>query len=292
MVAAMWGLTFPAIRSAMTNGASSFAFVGARFGIAAVIMLPFAIGGLKKDGRALLWPSIGLGLLLGSSYLMQTIGMETTTAANSGFITGTSVIMVPFLDAAIRKTKLRGFAIGGAVFAIFGMYLLAGLDFSGETTMKAGRVGDLWTLASALGYALYLVLLQKHLTRFGHWSFLTAQLFVVAISALLIGPFIEDWQLQWQNESVLTAVIYCAIFATIGTGLLQFKFQAESSPVRAALIFAMEPVFAAVFAVLILSEDPGKNALSGGSLIVLGVLIAELGPNWAEKRKTSPPQTG
>jgi drug/metabolite transporter (DMT)-like permease len=283
LVAAMWGLTFPAIRSAMSSGTSSFAFVATRFGIAAIVMLPFALRGLKKDGRALALPSLGLGLLLGSSYLMQTIGLETTTAANSGFVTGTSVIMVPFLDAAIRKTKLRGFAIAGAGLALLGMYLLAGLEFSSSSNLSSARIGDLWTLASALGYALYLVLLQKHLKRFGHWSFLTAQLFVVALSALLIGPFIEEWQLAWQNQSVVLSIVYCAIFATIGTGLLQFRFQAQSSPVRAAVLFAMDPVFAAIFAVILLNENPGDNAISGGALIILGVLLAELGPNLRKK---------
>jgi drug/metabolite transporter (DMT)-like permease len=283
MVSAMWGLTFPAIRAALTTGTSSFAFVGARFSIAAIIMLPFAYRGLAKDGRALIWPSLGLGLLLGSSYVTQTIGMETTTAANSGFITGTSVIMVPFLDALIRKTRIRGFAIAGAIVAIFGMYLLSGLDLSKPQALVGGRVGDLWTLFSALGYATYLVLLQKYLLRFGHWSFLTAQLIVVAVTTLAVGPFIEDWQLEFTNPKVLGAVFYCAIFATIGTGLLQFKYQAQSSPVRAALIFALEPVFAGLFAMLLLSEQPGQNALVGGALIIVGVLLAELGPKLTQK---------
>ena len=284
LVSAMWGLTFPAIRAALATGTSSFAFVGARFSVAALIMLPFALSGLKKDGRALILPSVGLGLLLGGSYVAQTIGMETTTAANSGFITGTNVIMVPFLDAIIRKTKIKGFAILGALLALFGMYLLSGLDLSEPQALVGGRIGDLWTLLSAFGYAVYLVLLQKHLHRFGHWSFLTAQLIVVSVTTLALGPFIEDWNLEITNTTVLAAVLYCAIFATVGTGLLQFKYQAQSSPVHAALIFALEPVFAGLFAILILSENPGQNALIGGAFIIAGVLLAEIGPNLMKKK--------
>ena len=284
LVSAMWGLTFPAIRAALATGTSSFAFVGARFSVAALIMLPFALPGLKKDGRALILPSVGLGLLLGGSYVAQTIGMETTTAANSGFITGTNVIMVPFLDAIIRKTKIKGFAILGALLALFGMYLLSGLDLSEPQALVGGRIGDLWTLLSAFGYAVYLVLLQKHLHRFGHWSFLTAQLIVVSVTTLALGPFIEDWNLEITNTTVLAAVLYCAIFATVGTGLLQFKYQAQSSPVHAALIFALEPVFAGLFAILILSENPGQNALIGGAFIIAGVLLAEIGPNLMKKK--------
>ena len=191
--------------------------------------------------------------------------------------------MVPFLDALIRKTKISGYAIGGALVAILGMYLLSGLDLSEPQALVGGRIGDLWTLLSAFGYAVYLVLLQKHLNRFGHWSFLTAQLIVVSVTTLTLGPFIEDWNLELTHTSVLAAVVYCSIFATVGTGLLQFKYQAQSSPVHAALIFALEPVFAGIFAMILLSENPGKNALIGGALIIVGVLIAEIGPNLKTK---------
>ena len=280
----MWGLTFPAIRSALASGTSPFAFVGGRFLVAGLIMLPFAFKDLGREGKAILLPSFGLGLLLGTSYVTQTIGMETTTAANSGFITGTNVIMVPFLDAIIRKTKLSGGAIAGAMIALTGMYILAGFGGTTSFSLTESRIGDLWTLCSAFGYAMYLVLLQKYLLKFGHWSFLTAQLLVVATTTLGLGPFIEEWNLNLTGWDSIWPVLYCAIFATIGTGLLQFKFQAESSPVRAALIFALEPVFAALFAWALLSEQPGENAIFGGILIIAGVVFTEIGPGIFAKK--------
>ena len=283
----MWGLTFPAIRSALAAGTSPFAFVGSRFLVAGLLMLPFALKDLRREGRKILLPAGGLGMLLGASYVTQTIGMETTTAANSGFITGTNVIIVPFLDALVRKTKLSGSAIAGAIIALAGMYILAGFGGTESFSLTESRTGDLWTLCSAFGYAMYLVLLQKYLLKFGHWSFLTAQLLVVALTTLALGPFIEDWNLNLSGWSAIWPVMYCALFATIGTGLLQFKFQAESSPVRAALIFALEPVFAAVFAWVLLSEQAGENAILGGILIIAGVVFTEIGPNIFSKKSNS-----
>jgi drug/metabolite transporter (DMT)-like permease len=275
LVTAIWGLTFPAIRTAMTEGATPLAFVGVRFAIALLLMLPFALPGFRKHGSAMVAPSVGLGLLLGGGYAMQTIGMTTTTAANSGFIAGTAVIMVPFIDALLRKTEISPWVVGGAALATCGLYLLSGIE--DLRSLAAGRPGDLWTLASSASYAFYLVLLQDHLPRFGHWPFLTAQLIVVCASALLLAPLVEEPRLD-PNGAVILALVFCAVFATIVSGTIQFRCQADSTPVRVALIFALEPAFAAGFAVLLIGEEPGPNALAGGLAIIVGVIAADAGP--------------
>jgi drug/metabolite transporter (DMT)-like permease len=281
LVTAIWGLTFPAIRSAMTGGASPLAFVAARFVIAAALMAPLALRGVRREGRAMLGPAAGLGLLLGSSYAFQTIGLTTTTAANSGFITGSSVVMVPFLDAVIRRRRPSPAALLGAGVALIGLYLLSGID--DPRALADGRPGDLWTLACAAGYALYIVLLQDHLGRFDHWPFLFLQLLIVALAAAVTAPLVEEVELALE-PGVLGALAFCAVFATVGTGLLQFRFQGRSSPVRTALIFSLEPVFAAGFAVLLLAEVPGPDARLGGALVVLGVLVADVVPAWWARR--------
>ena len=223
-VSAMWGLTFPAIRSALAAGTSPFAFVGGRFLVAGLIMLPFAFRDLRREGRALLLSACGLGLLLGTSYVTQTIGMETTTAANSGFITGTNVIMVPFLDALIRKTKLSGSAIAGAIIALAGIYILAGFGGTESFSLTESRTGDLWTLCSAFGYAI-LGTAQEISSEIRALFVSHGTTVVVAITTLALGAFIEDWNLNLTGWSSIWPVLYCAIFATVGTGLLQFKFQ-------------------------------------------------------------------
>lgn len=258
----------------MLAGATPLAFVAARFALAALILLPFVWREVRSGGKTLLVGSLWLGLLGGASYALQTLGMTTTTASNSGFITGTAVIMVPFFDRALRKTPLAVPAMLGAFLALIGMYVLAGLDDPSE--LLAGRIGDLWTLISAVFYALYIVLLQAWLARLGHRPLLAGQLVVIAVAAALCAPVIEKPALPLA-PAVLLSLAFCAPLATVWAGLLQLKCQRDTTPARAALIYAMEPVFAALFAAVLLGEALGAATLIGGLLIVLGVIVSEVG---------------
>ena len=280
LVTALWGLSFPAIRTAMTGGATPLLFVGVRTGLAAAILLPFVLGPLRGQlvgasaPRALLRAAAPLGLLLGASFVTQSLGMTTTSAANSGFITGTTVVMVPFLDRIFRKTPLNPVAFAAAGLALVGVMLAAGV--SPSTALEA-NVGDLWTLVSAAGYGVYMVRLQEPLSRFPHVPFFAAQLAVASVTALALAPFVEVPRLALV-PAVLAPLCFCVLFASLAAGLLQFRYQRRSTPVRAALIFAVEPVFAAVFARALIGEALPPNTLFGGMIIMAGVLLSELGP--------------
>ena len=141
LVAAIWGMTFPAIRAAMTAGASPLAFVGIRFGLAALLMLPLAARSLRRTWRPLAGPSVMLGLLLGSSYTAQTVGMTSTTAARSGLITGLSVVIVPLLDGLVHRRAPRVWVILGGVVATCGLCILSGVH--DVATLGTAQIGDL-----------------------------------------------------------------------------------------------------------------------------------------------------
>ncbi len=275
LVTAIWGLTFPAIRTAMLEGASPLVFVGIRFLIASLLLLPFAWPALRNHGRKLIGPGLLLGVTLGGGYAMQTIGLTTTTASKSGFLTGSTVIMVPFLDRLLRGVKAPRSAFAGGLVALSGIYLLSGMRSLTELTH--GGVGDLWTMGGAVSYATYMVLLQDRLVRFEHRALLVSQLLFVAFSALLLAPLTETMRLSL-SPSVVGAILFCAVFATIGSGLLHQRCQGLTTPARATLIFSMEPLFAAAFSWLLLGEGLGLRAALGGALIVLAVLGTDLWP--------------
>merc|ERR1719382_1399556 len=132
--------------------------------------------------------------------------------------------MVPFLDALIRSSKLSGFAIAGAAVAVIGMYLLAGLGHGSTGAWEQASAGDLWTLACAFDHALYLVLLQHHLPRFGSLSFVTGQIATVAAASLVVGPLVEEWSFDWNDVAVVSSLLYCALIATVFATLLHFRF--------------------------------------------------------------------
>lgn len=275
LVTAIWGLTFPAIRTAVTEGASPLLFVGVRFLLASLLLAPFAWPALRRHRRELLGPGLVLGLTLGGGYAMQTIGLTTTTASKSGFLTGTAVVMVPFLDRLLRGVPVPRSALLSGSIALFGIYLLSGL--AGPTELLRAEAGDLWTLGGALSYAAYMVLLQDRLVRFEHRALLFSQLVFVAVASLLLAPLTETPHLS-ASLRVWGAILFCAVFATIGTGLLHQRCQGLTTPSRAALIFSLEPLFAAAFSALLLGEALGVRAAMGGGLIVLGVLGTDLFP--------------
>ena len=263
LVTAIWGLSFPAVRTAMLAGATPLAFVGVRFGVAAALLLPVTFGELRRSPRRFLGPALGLGVLFGASLALQTAGMTLTTAPKSGFISGTTVIMVPFLDTLVRKARLGGWAVAGSVLALAGLALLA--DVRDLGTLAQPSRGDLLTLGCAFAYALYLIALQPHLARLPQPPLLAAQFVVVAILALALAPAVEAPRLP-PRADVLGALGFCALFTSVATGMIQFHCQARSSPARAAVIFALEPVFAALFAALTIHEQAGPDAVLGGGL--------------------------
>lgn len=275
LVTAIWGLTFPAIRTAMTAGASPLVFVGLRFSIASLLLLPFAWPALRRQGRELLGPGLLLGATLGGGYAMQTVGLTTTTASKSGFLTGSAVVLVPFLDRLLRGIRVPPAALLSGLVALAGIYLLSGL--SHPAALLSASPGDLWTLGGALSYAGYMVLLQDRLPRFEHRALLFSQLTFVALAALALAPLTEAPRFV-ASGPVLGALVFCAVFATIGTGLLHQRCQGLTTPARAALIFSLEPLFAAAFSALLLGERLSARSAWGGGLIVLGVLGVDLVP--------------
>ncbi len=109
------------------------------------------------------------------------------------------------------------------------------------------------------------------------------QLWVVALLALVALPFVPRHLTA--SPALWWAVVYTGVLSTAVCLLAQTWAQARTSAVRAALIFALEPVFAAIWSVALGRERLGSRELAGGTLIVLGIVAAELGGAlWARRR--------
>ena len=271
LVTVFWGLTFPLIRSA-TQDLDPFVFVPARFVFAAVAFLPIVLAskGARAGLRRALVPAGVTGVLAWSSYQAQTIGLQVIPAGRAGFITGTAVIFVPLMSPLFGSGRPRRKDLGAAGLATAGMYLLTSPEEGGF------GVGDAWVLLSAVGYAAYIHVLSKVTAR-GLDSVATAFVQVAAIGAcsLAVLPMVDYAPPRW-TEAAWIGVGFCALFATVGAFWLQTRYQRDTSPERAALIFALEPVMAAGFAWLLLSEGMTPTGFMGAGLILASVLGSEL----------------
>lgn len=281
--ALIWGGTFALIKSALSD-VSPTLFITLRFSVATFVLYPFFrkyFSGLtlRNYKQATL-----LGVLLFAGFITQTLGLQFTSATKSAFITGTFVVFTPLFQTLLEKRIPAMQNMVGIVFVFVGIVLLSSRGASGfeilselETTFN---FGDFLTLLCAVFYALYIVYLDiisnsnepKFLTFFQ--IFVTALLSIVSVSIFGFTG-IESASISF-TPTLIFAVIYTSIFATILTTFLQTKFQKEVTPTKASILFSMEPIFAAVFAFLLINEKLSMFGIIGSLFIFAGVLISEL----------------
>jgi len=263
--AIIWGSTFFIMKDAL-NSINPFALVAYRFIFAALLLGIIAIY-LKKPLFKNFRQGASLGVLLTILYLSQVIGLQFTTASNSGFITGLFIIFVPLFGLLLfhnTPTKKRIVAI---VLSIIGLWLLTG----GMTQMN---LGDVLTLAAAVTYGLHILFTGKFVKKIDAYTLTFQQFLVVGVLALVLAIIFN--QPLTVAPSVQGAVIFLILFPTLLAYLIQTVAQKHASAVKVALIFALEPVSAAIFAWTLGGELFIPIHALGGLLIVAGIVISEL----------------
>lgn len=273
LVTVFWGVTFPLIRGALED-LGPLQFVGWRFTLAALAFVPLVLA--SGRARAALKATAGVGILLGMisgiSYFSQTWGLQTVPAGRAAFITGTNVVMVPLLAPLFRAGRPVWTDFAAAALATAGLYLMTAGD--GGLGRRFGT-GDLWVLLCALSYAVYLLVLQRVLARPRNAVALAfLQIASIAVVSDIVLGVAGPVRITW-TPWVLGALLFCATLATVVTFWLQARFQGETTAQRVALIFALEPVFATVFAWWLLGETMGPIGGLGAILVLIAVLGAE-----------------
>lgn len=281
IVTVCWGVSFPAIKGASPYVTPGL-FVGLRFTAATLLLVmawPLFLRTLPADVAARGWAlvrerdalrhGIELGVLAALGYTTQTVGMHTTSANNSAFITALSVVLVPVFLFAFVRVRPRGGVLGAILLAVAGLVLLTRPDVGGLVA------GDLWTLGTAVSYAVYLIRLNVALKRVPYLPILFWTMAVCAVLNLVIAGGFEDARIEWRAESIQGLVI-TTLLSTMLALTLQNRFQGDTTPTRAALIFSAEPVTAAFFSWLMLGETLGRSSLAGAALILGAVVLTEM----------------
>jgi len=236
---------------------------------------PGELGALLRDG-------ILCGVLLGGGFLLQTEGIQRTTASRSGFFTGLLVVFVPVLEFFLFRKKPTLPALVALGLAFSGMALLAGRFGSGGAGSTTS--GDLLTVACALVFAGHILALGRAAPRHPILGLLLCQLICVGLMAGLLGPLVETTHLPL-TPRLWIGIAYLSILATLLAFGVQTWAQRQVTPVRIALLSSLEPVFAAGFAALLIGERLSSREWAGGSVIVFGVLVGEVGTAWLATRK-------
>ena len=278
-VTIMWGITFPLIKNAIVYIPST-AFVALRLLIAALLWFPLVWTRLRNTHRTLLLGALVIGLLNSATYLFQTIGLETTSSANSAFITASSVILVPLLSPLFRTGHLRILDIITALIALLGIFILTGANIHHMT------VGDVWTLGCAICYALFIIVLQKiHQKKIDVGLLVFYQILFALPIPLLLSIYNHDVYVF--NRTVWVGLLFCSGMATCLALYMQNAYQKYTTVTKAALIYVFEPVFATIFAFFLNEEPVTRNTFLGGVLVLLGFLIAVLFPKFRLHREVA-----
>ena len=264
-----FGVTFPLVRNALED-ITPFAYLLFRFGIAVLVLAPFAVAILRAgadDRRLLIRVGATAGVLLFGGYATQTVGLQYTSASTSAFITGLYVCFTPFIEGAFRRRLPSRWVIGGIAIATAGLFLLTGAD------LGFGR-GEAWTLACAALFALWIVYQGGYANRLHPIPFTTVQMGMVAVLALPATGVQGTGSL---TTLALVAAAFTGVACSAVALSLQLYGQRRITPSRAALLLLSEPVFAAIVGYLD-GDRLGGVELGGAVLILMGIGLTEFGP--------------
>lgn len=266
VITLIWGSTFVVVKSALVD-AAPFTFIGVRFTFAGLMLLLVLSRG-RLDRNAIL-PGVLLGLFLFGGYAGQTSGLRLTTPSKAAFITGFSVILVPPIMVFFGY-RMRWANIAGALLGLAGLYLLVR-----PPALQEVNRGDVLVLLGAGSFALHIVVVGRYATRFSFRHLVTVQILAVGLLAVATTPFDPDRMFNW-TPRLAAAIVVTAIFATCVAFSVQNWAQQYTPPAHTALIFALEPVFAAITSRIVLGERLGGEALAGCLLILAGMVVSEI----------------
>jgi len=263
-----WGSTFIISKLTLLE-IPLLLFLVMRLGLAALMMDLIALRQLHRLNGKILLHGFILGSLLYASYFFQMWGIQYTSASNAGFITGLSVVMVPLLGYFLYGKKPSISVSVGIGLAVVGLFLLTGAD------IFSWNSGDLLVLICAVTVAFHIIYTGKFAPQHNVLLLTAVQLSTVALLAASALMFYDFSQAQISGNAYW-AVIYLAAFGTVYPYLMQTQMQKFTTTARTALIFSMEPVFAALFAYLVAKETLSVSGWIGGALIVAAMIFSEL----------------
>ena len=266
LATAVWGVTFVQVKDAVAIY-PLVAFFAVRFAIAsAALAVPGArrVGTLRRDGVG---AAAIAGGLLGGGYALQTAGLERTSVSATGFITGMQTVFTPLLALFLFRVRARAAAWVGVVLATVGLAMLAGVH-------RGQAEGDLLVLAGAVAFAAQIVLMERFAPRYDALAFTLVEMVVIFLGFTGIAGALG--QLSWPHGwTVWGALVVTGLFASAFAFLAQTWAQRRITATRTALVYALEPVFAAIFGVTLAGDHLAAVAWAGCAVIFVGIVVSE-----------------
>jgi drug/metabolite transporter (DMT)-like permease len=279
IVAVMWGGGFIAVKGAL-DSVTPFYMMAMRFSISVIIMLFIFRKKVKLITKNDLKVGTLVGLLLFLGFTAQTIGMQYTTAGKNAFLTGTNVVIVPFLYWAISKKRPDKYSLISAFLCFVGIGML---------TLDGGihlGLGDSLTLICAVFFAAHIVSVGFFTEKVDAISLVIIQLGAAAVFSIIAALIYEPVPQPLGSDSIF-AIGYLAIFSTMIAFIIQNVAQKYTTSTHAAIILCLESVFGSILSVIVLNEIFTSKMVLGCITIFIAILTTETKWDFLKKKKVS-----
>lgn len=266
---AFWGISFSVTKLAIGQTSSS-TFLCYRF-LAATTILSVIFW---KHVRAITWDAVKTGISLAipltAGICLQTLGIKHSNASQCAFVAGMCVVIIPLLKIILYKAVAPVKIWIAASIAMIGLFII-----SVKSDLSIG-IGDLYTIAGAVAFAIYLIKVEKHSKSRNIVSTIVPMFATCTVITCCLA--LTDTNAGWlpESRSFWTGIVFCALFSTAYMYTISNIAQRYISAERVSIIYLFEPVFGAIAAFFILGEELSWRLLLGGCLILTATLIAEL----------------
>jgi drug/metabolite transporter (DMT)-like permease len=265
-VTAIWGVTFVQVQDAIALY-PLFAFLAVRFAISTAVLAPFAWRELRRMPRSGYAAGVAAGVLLAIAYGLQTAGLELTTVASTGFITGLYVVFTPILALVLFGTPVPRALWLGVALAVLGLLLVNGVP--GGSTL-----GNVLVLGNAFFQALQITAMERFAPRYDARALTFLQMATSFVGFTVIALALGELEMP-RGATVWGALLVTGVFAGALGYLIATWVQARTTAARTALVFTLEAPFAALAGVLLAGEVLGWAGWLGCAVMMAGILVAE-----------------
>lgn len=274
VITVIWGASFP-IMKIVLGYIPAYAFLTLRFLLAAAVLVLIYPKSLKNLNKKTLLHGCIIGLFMFGGMVFQVVGLYTTSASNSGFITGLNVVMVPIISAVLLKKKPDRASVIGVTIAFAGLFFLSGglkFDFN---------FGDFLTFLCAICWAFQIIFIDRFTQTEDASLLAILQLTFTGLASAVLWLMADIGKPLAINGTVILILLFTGILGSAVAFGGQNIAQKYTTPTHTSLIFTAEPVFAALFAMVIpnangLTEIPSITKAAGCLMILAGMLVSEL----------------
>ncbi len=280
LVTLIWGSTFLIVKNAVRLS-GPFTYLTLSYGVGSLTLAVIFHKRLRHITHTELLSGLVLGMILFTGYALQTIGLQYTTVSKAGFITGLSIPLVPVFAFLLLRQKPTQGAIVGFVLSLAGLFLLS---FNDKFNFVFG-LGEILILGAAIAFALHIVNVSRFAPKVDAINLAIVQLTVTSLFSL-IAMLIAREPFVMPSLAVWGSVLFMGVVDVAFTLSAMIWVQQLVSGTRAALIYALEPMWAALFGFALAGDKLSLLAWIGCGFILSGMIFGSVGKIRLSRRKT------